>query len=210
MKPSSLAIITVIAMLLTGCGKPAGVESEAPAGAVAEQQAAPEPSSIDQAESLEMAKAAVQEFAGALKAELMAAMQEGGPVAAIGICNTRAMPITRKVSEQHGLSLGRVSLRNRNPANAPNEWQARVLEEFEQRKAAGEDPAAIAWSEVTQTGSGTEFRFMKAIPTGEMCLLCHGTEISPEIHEILATLYPHDRATGFEVGDIRGAFVVTR
>jgi len=49
---------------------------------------------------------------------------------------------------------------------------------------------------------------MKAIPTGGGCLLCHGTNLSPEIGQALADLYPEDRATGFTEGDIRGAFVV--
>ena len=51
---------------------------------------------------------------------------------------------------------------------------------------------------------------MKAIPTGAVCLNCHGTKIAPEVSQALAGLYPEDRATGFNEGDIRGAFVVTR
>jgi hypothetical protein len=51
---------------------------------------------------------------------------------------------------------------------------------------------------------------MKAIPTGEVCLKCHGTQIAPEVSQVLASLYPEDRATGYKEGDIRGAFVVIR
>ena len=54
-----------------------------------------------------------------------------------------------------------------------------------------------------------EFRFMKAIPAGPVCLACHGTELSPEVSQVLAELYPQDRARGYSPGDIRGAFVVT-
>ena len=45
----------------------------------------------DQPEITE-AKAAIKELAGALQTELKSAMQTGGPVAAIAVCNTRAMP----------------------------------------------------------------------------------------------------------------------
>lgn len=156
------------------------------------------------------AKSAIKDFAGALQGELKTAMQAGGPVAAIGVCNTQAAAIAEKVGVEHGLSLSRVSLRNRNPDNAPNEWQAAALEKFEARKAAGEDVTSLVWSETASNGDGREFRMMKAIPTGGICLTCHGVGIAPEIEQQLAALYPEDRATGFSEGDIRGAFVVTK
>ena len=156
------------------------------------------------------AKSAIKEFAGALQTELKAAMKAGGPVAAIGVCNTQAMPITARVSADHGMILSRVSLKNRNPANLANDWQAAVLEDFQQKKLAGNDISKLAWSETVTVGDGQEFRFMKAIPTGEVCLKCHGTQIAAEVSQILSSLYPEDRATGYKQGDIRGAFVVTR
>ena len=156
------------------------------------------------------AKGAIKDFAGSLQAVLKTTMQAGGPVAAIGVCNTQATPISRRVAVEHGMALSRVSLRNRNPANAPNDWQTRVLEDFEKQHAAGKDVTTLAWSETVQSGGGQEFRFMKAIPTGAVCLNCHGTNISADVSGVLADLYPEDKATGFSEGDIRGAFVVTR
>jgi len=156
------------------------------------------------------AKAAIKDFAGALQAELKVAMQAGGPVAAIGVCNTQALPISREISAEHGMALSRVSLKNRSPANVPNEWQKAVLEDFESQKAAGEDINALVWSEIISVDGENKFRFMKAIPTGGVCLACHGENISPEVKQQLSALYPEDRATGFREGDIRGAFVVSR
>ena len=37
---------------------------------------------------------------------------------------------------------------------------------------------------------------------------CHGTDIKPKVKEKLDELYPEDEATGFFLGDLRGAFVV--
>ncbi len=159
---------------------------------------------------VDAAKAAVQELAGALQAELKSAIQSGGPVTAIEVCNAKAMPITQRVSDEQGLSVSRVSLRNRNPANAPNDWESAVLEDFERQKAAGKDVGSLAWSETVAVDGGQEFRFMKAIPTGDVCLLCHGAQLAPGVSEALAELYPADKATGFAMGDIRGAFVVTQ
>jgi len=156
------------------------------------------------------AQAAIAAFGGALKAELTAAMQAGGPLNAIEVCHSRAPGIAEAVSVDSGLQLSRVSLRNRNPDNAPNEWQTAVLQDFESRLAAGENPAELAWQEVAETDGRTEFRLMKAIPTASLCLACHGEAIAPPVAEKIAELYPADKATGFREGDIRGAFVVTR
>ena len=120
------------------------------------------------------------------------------------------MPITARVAADHGMLLSRVSLKNRNPENAPNTWQTTVLENFEGQKLAGKDPGTLAWSETASTGDGREFRFMKAIPTAGVCLTCHGVNLAPEVGNMLSELYPEDRATGFKEGDVRGAFVATR
>lgn len=156
------------------------------------------------------AKAAIKAFAGALQTELKSAMKAGGPVAAIGVCNTRAMPITATAAAEHGMHLSRVSIKNRNPANAPNDWQAAVLADFEKKRLAGGDVTRLGWSETVSVDGEQEFRFMKAIPTAAICLRCHGTELAPEVSRILAELYPEDLATGYSEGEIRGAFVVTR
>ena len=111
---------------------------------------------------------------------------------------------------EQGLKLSRVSLRNRNPANAPEDWQIAVLQSFENRKDKGEDPASLSWHEIANVAGRQQFRFMKAIPTAPLCLQCHGSAITPDVEARLNELYPLDKATGFETGDIRGAFVVTR
>ena len=49
---------------------------------------------------------------------------------------------------------------------------------------------------------------MKAIPTGDVCLMCHGEHIAPDVHEKIKSLYPKDLATGYERGELRGAFTI--
>lgn len=156
------------------------------------------------------AKDAIKTLAETLKGELQTAMQAGGPTAAIEVCNTRAMELTRQIGQEKHMQLARVSLKNRNPVNTPNHWQTKVLEDFERQLAQGDDVNTLAWSETAIVDGGRQYRFMKAIPTGGVCLACHGKQISPEISQVLAERYPDDKATGFEAGDIRGAFVVTQ
>ena len=158
----------------------------------------------------EQAGAAVRAFATALKGELMTAMQSGGPVAAIDVCKVKAPQIAEAVSLERGMQLSRVSQRNRNPENAPNDWQAAVLEDFQERVNGGEDAAGLSWQQTVETETGAEYRFMKAIPTGAVCLACHGQAISPDVAAKIEQSYPEDKATGFSEGDLRGAFVVTK
>ncbi|MBM4201831.1 MAG: DUF3365 domain-containing protein [Gammaproteobacteria bacterium] len=166
-----------------------------------EESARPSPDSAPAA-----AAAAAQALGAALKAELEAAVHNGGPVAALGVCQLKAPDIAARISAESGLRVSRTSLRPRNPDNAPNAWQTEVLRTFEARKAAGEDPAYLSYSAVVDG----EFRFMKAIPTAPVCLTCHGERLAPEVTARLAELYPQDQATGFRLGDLRGAFVIVK
>ncbi len=153
---------------------------------------------------------AVKTFASSLQAELKEAMEEGGATNAITVCNTRADAIAMDVSKKQGLNIMRVSLKTRNPDNAPNEWQKKILEDFEYRKLNGEPITELTYAHVAGIEAGKEFRFMKAIPTKVICITCHGADIAPDVKERLDQLYPNDNARGFRPGDIRGAFVVTR
>jgi hypothetical protein len=156
------------------------------------------------------ARGIAKQFFGALKGELQGAMKRGGPVAAIGLCNIRAPQISSQVSYDVGWDVARTSLKLRNPKNAPDAWEMAVLERFEARKVAGEDLKSMEYAEIVESDGQKAFRYMKAIPTDELCLTCHGTEIPSEVATQLDQLYPKDAARGFKEGDIRGAFTLSK
>ena len=157
------------------------------------------------------ARQIIKQFFTQLKGELQKAMKEGGPVHAIGVCNEKAPRIADKVSADTGWYVARTSLKYRAPTNSPLPWEKKVLEEFEARKAAGEDVKKIDYQDVVEEDGKQVFRYMKAIPTGEVCLKCHGgKEVKPEVEAKLQELYPGDKARGFKLGDIRGAFVLKK
>ena len=163
----------------------------------------------DLPERMEKARAAAGDFGAKLLGALQKAMAEGGAVNAVGVCNTIAPEIAAQKSAAAQMSLGRTSLKLRQPKNAPDAWELQQLENFEARKAAGENPAAIEVGEFTEKEGKPVFRYMKAIPTGPLCLNCHGAQLAPEVAAKLQALYPEDRATGFAPGDLRGAFTIT-
>jgi hypothetical protein len=155
-------------------------------------------------------RAMVKAFATTLKSELMAAMEEGGPGQAVAVCNAIAPEIAADMSQSASWTIGRTSHRVRNPANAPDEWETMVLDGFMQRAQAGESLATMETVEVVESDGHETYRYMKAIPTGELCLTCHGTQIDPELKAQIDAIYPADQATGFELGELRGAFTITR
>lgn len=157
------------------------------------------------------ARAATKDLGEKLKAELVAALKAGGPGTALGVCRTVAPAIAEDASKAHGLEVGRTALKVRNPDNAPDAFERRVMEGFVREIAAGADPETLEHAEVVSDGGAGEFRYMKAIPTAaEPCLACHGANVDPELTAQILDLYPDDAATGFEAGELRGAFTVRR
>ncbi len=155
------------------------------------------------------ARAAAMDFGARLLAELQKAMAAGGPVNALGVCNVAAPKLAAEKSAEHRMTIRRTSLKLRQPKDAPDAWELKQLQDFERRKAAGESPAKIEIGEYVDAGGKKTFRYMKAIPTGAVCLNCHGAALTPAVSAKLKELYPGDQATGFKIGDLRGAFTIT-
>ena len=145
--------------------------------------------------------------------KLLASLQEeiskSGPEGAIPVCKDMAPKMAGKVFQETGWKVKRVSLKPRNEARAiPDEWEKAALEDFDKRAAAGESPVQLEKGEMV----GNEYRYVKALPVQPLCLSCHGSadQISPAVKSVLAEHYPNDRATGYSVGQIRGAISVRK
>lgn len=156
------------------------------------------------------ARGIVKNFAGKLKKTLVSTMKEHGPVAALSVCNAEAPEIASESSQASGWTVGRTSARLRNTSNAPDNWEAKVLAIFAEKKAAGEDLKKMQFYETVEVDGKKSFRYMKAIPMGKPCLTCHGENLKEPVKENLQALYPQDAATGFKEGDLRGAFTLTK
>jgi hypothetical protein len=158
---------------------------------------------------IERSRQLATQLGSELKGELGKAIEAGGPVAAIGVCSTRAPEIAARLSRESGASVGRTALRVRNPANAPDDLQRTLLEQFAgEMTSGGFQPPLEAAFEIRR-GEQVERRYMRAIPTEPLCLTCHGKTLAPDLAAAIARAYPADQATGFEQGQLRGAFTVT-
>ena len=155
-------------------------------------------------------RGAIKALGAELKSTLQASIKADGPVKAISVCNEKAPKLAQKVSTEKGMEVARTSLKVRNELNAPDAWELAVLEQFEQRKAKGEPVKTIEYSETTTHNGNKVFRYMKAIPADDVCLMCHGETVADSLLTEINKLYPNDKATGFKKGDIRGAFTVVK
>ncbi|MBL0142418.1 MAG: DUF3365 domain-containing protein [Betaproteobacteria bacterium] len=157
-----------------------------------------------------------RKVAGALPPKLLAVLsveiEKGGPEGAISVCRDKAPQLAKAASEESGWAVRRVSLKNRNPKATPDAWERAVLEDFDRRAAAGENPATLEKGEVVAEGGQKSYRYMKALPTQELCLGCHGdpAAMKPAVREKLAALYPQDKAVGYRTKEIRGAMTLKK
>jgi hypothetical protein len=158
----------------------------------------------------EEAKGVIKAFMGDLKKELVKGMKTSGPVETLSICNQVAPNLAEAHSQMSGWEVSRTSLKLRNQDNAPDDWEEAVLQEFESRKSAGEDPMKLIKTQIVEEGGRRVYRMMKAIPTTEVCTKCHGETIAEPVAAKLDELYPSDKARGYKVGDLRGAFTLKK
>jgi hypothetical protein len=147
-----------------------------------------------------------------LLAVLSAEIAKSGPEGAISVCRDQAPQLAKAASEESGWAVRRVSLKNRNPKAVPDPWERAVLEDFDRRAAAGENPFALERGEIVADGGQKTYRYMKALPTQEPCLNCHGdpAAMKPAVREKLGALYPQDKAVGYRANEIRGAITLRK
>lgn len=141
------------------------------------------------------------------------AIGEGGPESAIQVCKEIAPKMAGEVSRRTGWKLSRVSAKARNAQlGTPDQWERQTLQQFEERLAKGEPADAMERAEVLQEANGKSFRYMKAIVLQQGCVGCHGQleQMAPGVKARLNREYPHDEATGYLPGQLRGALSIQR
>jgi bacterioferritin-associated ferredoxin len=149
--------------------------------------------------------------------KVVAAMQEAvadkGVAGAIPVCKEQAPALIKEKRQETGWDIRRVSLKTRNAERGtPDLWEARQLADFNIRAANGEKIDSIEKAEIVSIDGKPVFRYMKALPVGDVCVKCHGSAetLDTDLKARLAENYPHDQATGYNKGQIRGALTVKR
>lgn len=166
----------------------------------------------DEARLLEEGRDIAKKMPPKLLEVLQAEIEKSGHAEAMSVCREKAPQMARALSEKTGWMIRRVSLKNRNPKAVPDAWEKAVLEDFDKRTATGEKPTGLEKGEVVMDGDKKYYRYMKALPTQDLCLNCHGASESMDqaVKAKLKELYPEDKATGYGLAEIRGAITIKK
>ncbi len=149
----------------------------------------------------------IKMLGGALKKELKAHLKnDPSGLEALAFCSGSAEEITKKVNASLPpyAKVRRTALKVRNDkSNTPDKTDTEVMKAYQEAMASGTfSPKDI---KVVETGDTT--RIYKPLVTKGVCLKCHGSNLDPKIAAAIKTAYPHDKATGFKAGDLRGVIV---
>ena len=151
------------------------------------------------------------EFIAKLSSALKNALKADGPVKAIEVCKTVAPSLTNTLSVREGWNISRVSLRARNSMiGSPDVWEQTQLIKFDEMSAQNATGLMSAVSEIIEEPQGRYVRYIRPLKVQPVCLTCHGTndDIPEQVAAKLVELYPHDRATGYTIGQNRGALSI--
>jgi cytochrome c551/c552 len=137
---------------------------------------------------------------------LMGTIQKKGTKEAVTFCNKRAYPITDSMAVAQNATIKRVSDKPRNPNNQASTKELGIIAQFKKAIANNEE-----YKPITEVENG-KVTFYAPILTNSMCLQCHGTPrktIQPEVFKTITSLYPEDKAIGYDVNEVRGMWSIT-
>ncbi len=166
--------------------------------------------SIDQKSWVAEARELVKKFGHKLKRARKEGLSEGGESKALEVCHLKAPDIAIELSDETPWTVRRTTMQTRDLDNAPDKWEAKVLEEFSRREKEGQLKNNREFYEIVDYNGKPYFRYMRAILITKSCLKCHGEHIHPQVSSQLDSLYPFDQATGYREGDLRGAYTLSR
>lgn len=153
-------------------------------------------------------KKASSDLLKALGGNLKKHLKAGGPMEAFDFCSNNAYALTQEVDKSFGdaVTVKRISIKYRNPANKPKEDEEPILRALHLMNQNGVVPPR----EIIQDKGNGFYKYYKPLFVNkEACLHCHGDVYkNKELSAAIRNIYPSDRATGFKMNDMRGAIVV--
>jgi len=152
-------------------------------------------------------RATAMEFMKDLKGILINQIQTNGILQAVSVCSDTAQVLTNNFGVERGVYIKRVSLKNRNVNNAPDDFEKIILNKFTMMQQNNELNVETEYAEIVEEGEFKYLRYVKPILVQAECLNCHGSEneIMPEVKQLISQAYPDDKAVGYKIGDLRGA-----
>ena len=154
------------------------------------------------------AKQAFMKMGKTLQSNMKKNMKKGGPIKAANFCSQEAVNIEHKVNANYPkwIRVKRISLKYRNPNNAPSDDEAKVLKEIQDKVDNHQKVPKMIVKKISQH----TYKVYKPLFIGKkVCLKCHGMKDirDQKAYKIIKETYPQDKAINYKKGDFRGAFV---
>lgn len=158
--------------------------------------------------TVQRARAVADSLGDELMTELAGALERGGPGLAIHYCADSAQVRTLR-HWKDGVYIRRVSRRIRNVDDAPDGLELQGLRSLAAAQSAGSLPEEVV-SVIRAADGSYQLQYLRPLLVRSACMACHGDPATfvPEVRAVLARRYPDDQATGYRVGDLRGAVSV--
>ncbi len=149
----------------------------------------------------------IKMLGGTLKTELQTEMKaDKTGVGAVTFCTTKANKITEEINTKLPAyaKVRRTALKLRNAKdNSADALDTKIMEEY----VASIDAKTFTPKDIKVVQDGDVTRVYKPLLAKNVCLVCHGSKISPAIQEEITKGYPHDKAVNFKENSLRGVIV---
>jgi hypothetical protein len=141
-----------------------------------------------------------------LRNTLQHAVGEKGFAGAVDFCITAAPGLTAAYNSD-GIFVKRTSDKLRNPANAPDTMEKRIMAAYLQMKNDKKQLEGIL-----EKDAAGNHHYFKPILLQALCLNCHGdneSQIKPDTRAAIQKQYPADAAFNYKEGDLRGIWHIS-
>lgn len=201
-------IFLSIGITLSNCGEKRNTQNSE---ALRQEMANREPKKVSDAEIIESAYTQGKIIADSSQKmifnTLLVQLEEAGFTEALKFCNVNAYPITDSRSSKFGAVIKRVSNKPRNPSNTPDDLETLLLDSYLYNVEND-----LPLEDNVQKIDENYLLYTKPIVVNNaICLQCHGTpgkDITEENYSQIRSLYPHDKAIGYAMGDFRGIWSI--
>ena len=150
-----------------------------------------------------------RDFMTELTEKIQAAIHDSGPASAVGVCRQMIPELEARYSLPPGIEIRLTALECWNPHNRPDEWEKKGLQYFLEQRRQGAILAGLEFSEPAVKNDQPAFRYLKALPTGSLCLRCHGERLAPKVKKALRRYYSGQNGAGDRLAELRGGLSVT-
>jgi len=137
-------------------------------------------------------------------------IEKDGILSGVQFCANESSSKIKELNKNlgNGVSLKRISLKNRDSNSYPIGDEKKILEAFD----LIEQSNSFLPKEITQLTSDETYKvYIPVTISNKSCKTCHGEKekMDSEVRKFLEEKYPNDKAFGYLSGQVRGAVVVT-